>query len=176
MGPLGTGPATGQTDRKWCHNNATTVVVPQRTSEMENYSSGEMQERHLTHWQMSVVNLALWRASHQGWNHGNTSWVQAARDERNRYKLSWMKEIKETDQLKWICTSAGWSSTLKTMYAEWTHYKHTHTHFVCSLLLRHLKQRQTLVGESGTQHFSSEVSKRQRAQELLEDTEMYPRP
>lgn len=103
---------------------------------MEDYSGWKMQERHLTHWQMSVVNLALWRASHQGWNHGNTSFVQVARDERNWDRLSRMKEKTETDQLKWICTSAGWWSTLKTvcMYAEWTHYKHTHIHFDCSYL------------------------------------------
>lgn len=75
---------------------------------------------------------------------------------------------RETDQLRWICTSAGWSSTLKTVRMLSGYTINTHTHTVSLLLLQHLKhigERQILhqrleVDIYGTQHFSSEVSKR----------------
>lgn len=44
----------------------------------------------------------------------------------------------ETDQLKWICTSAEWTSTLKTVCMLSGHTINTHTYTL--LLLRHLKQ------------------------------------
>lgn len=58
------------------------------------------------------------------------------------------------------------------MYAEWTHYKHTHIHFDCSYFgtLGKLGKADIAcrlkVDIYGTQHFGSEVFKRRGAHKL----------
>lgn len=83
---------------------------------------------------------------------------------------------KETDQLKWICTSAGWTRTLKTVCMMSGHCKHIH--FDCSYFSTLSKLGKTdavqrlKVDIHGTQHFGSEVSKRQGVHKLPKGTKM----
>lgn len=84
----------------------------------------------------------------------------------------------ETDQLKWICTSAEWTSTLKTVCMLSGHTINTHTHTLCSYFgtLSKLGKtdfvRRLKVDIYGTQHCGSEVSKRRGVHKLPEGTKM----